>query len=202
VKVGLFGGTFDPIHNAHLFVAEGARVALGLDRVAFLPSKGGRHRDSAPSAPATDRVAMIRLAIAANPAFALDESDLGAAATGYTADLLPLLRRRYPDARLTFIVGGDSLLDTPWQRFNEVLDGLDAFAVAPRADRPTDGLRSLVAGLRADRAAKILLMNLPSLAESATLVRAQLARGGSVRYIVPEPVWRYITERGLYQHAG
>jgi len=198
VRVGIFGGTFDPVHNAHLFVAEGARVALGLDRVVFLPSKGGRHRDGAPSAPARERVTMIRLAIAANPAFSLDESDLEGAATGFTADVLPVLRQRYPGDALTFIVGGDSLVESPWQRFDEVLDYLDAFAIAPHADRQLDGLRSLAATLRPDRAAKICIMDLPSLTESATLVRAQLAGKRTVRYIVPEPVWRYIVEHGLY----
>ena len=198
MRVGIFGGTFDPVHNAHLFVAEGARVALGLDRVVFLPSKGGRHRDGAPSAPARERVTMIRLAIAANPAFSLDESDLEGAATGFTADVLPVLRERYPGDALTFIVGGDSLVESPWQRFDEVLDYLDAFAIAPRADRQLDGLRSLAATLPPDRAAKICIMDLPSLTESATLVRAQLAGKRTVRYIVPEPVWRYIVEHGLY----
>jgi nicotinate-nucleotide adenylyltransferase len=198
VRLGLFGGTFDPIHNAHLFVAEGVRVALDLDRVIFLPSKGARHRDEAPSAPPADRLTMIRLAIASNPALGLDESDLDPAASGYTADLLPVLRRRYPDDELTFIVGGDSLVATPWQRFDEVLDQLDAFAIAPRADKPLDPLHALVAGLRADRGAKVRILDLPSLSESATLVREQLARGGSVRYIVPEPVYRYITDHDLY----
>jgi nicotinate-nucleotide adenylyltransferase len=199
VRIGLFGGTFDPIHNAHLFIAEGARLALDLDRVVVVPSKGGRHRDNAPSATAEDRVAMIRLAIAANPAFALDESDLVPTATGYTADLLPVLRARYAGAALTFIAGGDSLLASPWQRFDDVLDGLETFAIAPRNDQPLDGLHAIVRSLRADRAAKIRILDLPMLAESATLVRLRLERGASVRYMVPEPVWRYIGERGLYR---
>lgn len=201
MRLGLFGGTFDPIHNAHLFVAEGVRVALDLDRVIFLPSKGVRHRDEAPSAPPTHRLTMIRLAIASNPALGLDESDLDPAASGYTADLLPVLRSRYPDAELTFIVGGDSLVATPWKRFDEVLDQLDAFAIAPRVDKPLDPLRALVSSLRADRAAKVRILDLPSLSESATLVREQLARGGSVRYIVPEPVYRYIADHELYGRA-
>ncbi|MBV9648280.1 MAG: nicotinate-nicotinamide nucleotide adenylyltransferase, partial [Candidatus Eremiobacteraeota bacterium] len=167
MKVGLFGGTFDPIHNAHLFVAEGARVALGLERVVFLPSKGGHYRDSTPSAPVADRVAMVRFAIAANPAFALDESDLAPEESGYTADLIPVLRRRYPEDSLTFIVGGDSLLEAPWRRFDEVLDALDAFAIAPRADRPIDPLTTLIDRLRPDRAKKVQIMDLPSLGESA-----------------------------------
>ena len=199
MNVGIFGGTFDPIHNAHLFVAEGARVELGLDCVVFLPSKGGRHRDGAPSATIEQRVAMIRLAIAANVAFALDLSDIAPDATGFTADVLPRVRASFPGDALTFIVGGDSLVESPWQRFDDVLDQLDGFAIAPRGDRTIDGLRMLRANLRADRAEKIRVLDLPSLAESATVVRAQLARHGSIRYFVPEPVWRYIEEQHLYR---
>lgn len=201
-RLGLFGGTFDPVHNAHLFVAEGAREELGLDRVLFLPGNGSRHRDAAPSAPAGERVEMLRLAIAGNPGFGLDESDLAAEATGYTADLIPRLRTRYPDAELTFIVGGDSLIATPWSRFNVALDALDAFAIAPRLDRPLDPLHALLARLSAERRRKVRILGLPMLGESATLVRTRLAARASVRYIVPEPVWRYIERRGLYQEVS
>ena len=87
------------------------RDACGLERVLFVPTREGKHyRDGAMSAPAEQRAQMIRLAIAANAAFALDESDLAPDASGYTADLLPRLRARYPDAAFTFIVGGDSLV--------------------------------------------------------------------------------------------
>jgi nicotinate-nucleotide adenylyltransferase len=201
-RLGLFGGTFDPVHNAHLFVAEGAREEMALDRVVFLPGNGARHRGTAPAAPAADRVAILRLAIADNPGFALDESDLAPEATGFTADLIPRLRVRYPDARLTFVVGGDSLIASPWQRFDDVLDGLDAFAIAPRLDRPLDPLHALLARLSAERRAKVRILALHMLGESATLVRARLAARASVRYIVPEPVRRYIERHELYQEVS
>jgi nicotinate-nucleotide adenylyltransferase len=201
-RLGLFGGTFDPVHNAHLFVAEGAREELALERVVFLPGMGSRHRDAAPAASAADRVAMLRLAIADNPGFALDESDLAPEATGYTADLVPRLRARYPDTRLTFIVGGDSLIASPWQRFDDVLDGLDAFAIAPRLDRPLDPLNALLARLTPERRAKVRILALPMLGESATLVRARLAARASVRYIVPDAVRRYIELHKLYQEVS
>jgi nicotinate-nucleotide adenylyltransferase len=202
VNLGLFGGTFDPVHNAHLFVAEGARAELGLDRVVFLPSKGGPYREGAPSARAADRVAMLRLALAGNPCFALDESDLADDASGYTADVLGVLRTRYAGDALTFIVGGDSLVDSRWQRFDDVLDQLDCFAIAPRAERDLEAVQRILAELTGDRRRKIRVLQLPSLAESASLVRARLTRGESVRYIVPEPVWRYIERHGLYRQAS
>jgi nicotinate-nucleotide adenylyltransferase len=197
VNLGLLGGTFDPVHNAHLFIAEATRIQLGLERVLFLPT-GGAHYRLAPVAPLEERLAMLRLAIAANPHFALDPTDLDERATGYTADLLPRLRERYPEDRLVFIVGGDSLLESPWHRFDEVLAQLDSFAVVPRAARPRERIDAFVASLPPEQRAKIVVLDLPQLAESATYVRDQIGRGGSIRYLVPEPVARHIAELGLY----
>ena len=143
---------------------------------------------------------MVRLAIAANTAFAFDDSDLAADATGFTADLLPRLAARYPGEALTFIVGGDSLVRSRWSRLDDVLDQLAAFVVAPRGDvtrnRTRRGARRSRAGRGARRSAFSIL---PLVAESATLIRARLAEGRSVRYLVPEPVFRYINENGLYR---
>ena len=197
MKLGLFGGTFDPVHNAHLFVAEAARVELGLERMLFLPTRGSHYR-IAPIASVEDRLAMLRVAIASNPHFAIDTIDLEASATGYSADLVPRVRHRHPQDELTFVVGGDSLVESPWQRFDLVLDNLDAFAIAPRAERAPERVDAFLGTLSPAQRAKFRLLELPALNGSATLVRAQLARGGTIRYLVPEPVHRLIAERGLY----
>ncbi len=200
MKVGIFGGSFDPVHNGHLFVAEAVRDACDLARVLFVPTREGKHyRDGAMSARAAERAQMVRLAIAANPAFALDESDLAPDASGYTADLLPRLRARHPEATFTFIVGGDSLVRSRWQRLDEVLDTVEAFVVAPRGAITGSDLDAALAGLAPQRRAKVQLLDLPLVAESATLIRERLAAGRSVRYLIPEPVYRYIEERGLYR---
>jgi nicotinate-nucleotide adenylyltransferase len=198
VKIGLFGGTFDPVHNAHLFVAEAARVELGLERMLFLPTRAAHYR-AAPVASIDERLAMLRGAIASNPYFAIDETDLAEDASGYSADLMPRMRARYPNDALTFVVGGDSLVDSPWQRFDVVLDNLDAFAIAPRAERAPERVERLMETLTPDRRGKLRVLDLPALSGSATLVRAQLARGASIRYLVPEPVNRFIAEHGLYR---
>lgn len=197
MKLGLLGGTFDPVHCAHLFIAEAARVELQLDRVLFLPTRLTHHREGA-QASAQERLAMLRGAIASNAFFALDETDLADDATGYTADLMPKVRARFPNEHLTFIVGGDSLLDSPWQRFDEVLANLDAFVIAPRAEKRLDRLEGFLATLEPLARAKVTLLDLPLLTTSATLVRSQIARGGSIRYLVPDFVARYIAEKGLY----
>jgi len=198
VKLGLFGGTFDPVHNAHVFVAEASRVELGLERIVFLPTRGSHHR-VAPIASIEERLAMLRGALAANPHFAIDETDLDPESTGYSADLIPRMRAKFAGDELTFIVGGDSLVDSPWQRFDVVLANLDAFAIAPRAERAPERLQELLASLAPENRSKMRLLDLPALNGSATLVRAQLARGGSIRYLVPEFVYHYIEERGLYR---
>jgi nicotinate-nucleotide adenylyltransferase len=200
MRLGVFGGSFDPVHNGHLFVAEAVREACGLDRVLFVPTREGKHyRGGAMNAPAEQRAQMIRLAIAANDAFALDESDLAPEATGYTADLLPRLQARYPAAQLTFIVGGDSLVRSRWKRLDEVIDMVEALVVAPRGDVTHDDLDRALDDLEPQRRAKIRMLDLPLVAESATLIRERLHAAKSVRYLIPEPVYRYVMEHGLYR---
>jgi nicotinate-nucleotide adenylyltransferase len=196
--LGVFGGSFDPVHNGHLFVAEAVREACGLERVLFVPTRHGHHR-AAPLTAAAARADMLRLAIAANTAFALDESDLADDATGFTADLLPRLAARYPGEELTFIVGGDSLVRSRWDRLEAVLDALAAFVIAPRGDVTQNELDTALAELAPDRRAKVRYIDLPLVAESATLIRARLAERRGVRYLVPEPVFRYIDEHELYR---
>lgn len=197
-KIGVFGGGFDPIHNGHLFVAEAVRDDIGLDRVLFVPTRDGRHRRP-PVATTEHRATMVRLAIAANPAFAFDESDLADDATGYTIDLLPKLRARYPDDELTFIAGGDSLVRSRWHRLEAVLEQLAEFVVAPRGVVTMAEIETALADLTPALRAKIRVVDLPLVAESATLIRSRLAAGRSVRYLVPEPVYRYIEEWKLYR---
>jgi nicotinate-nucleotide adenylyltransferase len=199
VRLGVFGGSFDPIHNGHLFVAEAVRGACALDRVLFVPTRAGLHyRDGAMGATPQQRAQMIRLAIAANTAFALDESDLDPEASGYTADLLPRLQARHPGAALTFVVGADSLVRSRWKRLDEVVDLVEGLVVAPRGDVTEDDLDRALAGIAPERRAKIRMLDLPVVAESATLIRNRLQAKESVRYLVPEPVYRYIGEHGLY----
>ena len=196
--LGIFGGSFDPVHNGHLFVAEAVREACDLSRVLFVPTRAGHHR-AAPLSSGIARADMIRLAIAANTAFALDDSDLADDATGFTADLLPHLATRYPDEELTFIVGGDSLVRSRWERLDAILDRLSAFVVAPRGEVTQDELDAALSDLAPNRRAKVRYLDLPLVAESATLIRARLAERRSVRYLVPEPVYRYINENELYR---
>jgi nicotinate-nucleotide adenylyltransferase len=201
VRLGIYGGTFDPIHNAHLFVAESARLLEGLDRILFVPANNQQYREKAYAAP-EHRCAMILGAIANNPAFALDDSDLREDATGYTADLLPRLQEKYPDAKFTFIIGADSLVNADWVRFDEVLEGLEHFLIAPRPGVRTDALQRVIAAVPNSLRERVRTLNLPELGISATLLRSFLGQGRSIRYLIPEAVWDYMVAQRLYGYEG
>lgn len=198
MKLGIFGGAFDPVHDAHLFVAEVAREECALDHVLFVPTLHGRHRQPPYAAP-EHRAQMIRLAIASNPRFGLDLSDLDPSATGYTVDLLPRLQARFPDDELSFIAGGDSLVRSPWFRLAEVLAMLERFIIAPRGEVSQDELDAALGEVPAELRRKVVVIDLPRVTESATLVRTRLSSGRSPRYLIPEPVFRYIEEHRLYR---
>jgi nicotinate-nucleotide adenylyltransferase len=197
MKLGIFGGTFDPIHNAHLFVAESARLSEGLDRVLFVPANSQHYRDRA-HASVEHRCAMILGAIAGNPAFALDDTDLREDATGYTADLIPRLAQRYPGAAFTFIIGADSLVNTAWVRFDEVLESLERFVIAPRPGVRADALGRVLEAVPGRLRDRVASLNLPEVPESASAIRALLSQVRSIRYLVPDAVWQYIVAHGLY----
>ena len=179
-------------------MAEAVRDDVGLDSVVFVPTRSGAHR-RAPVAQPQQRATMVKLAIAANIAFSFDESDLRADATGYTADLLPRLRERYPADELYLIVGGDSLVRSRWQRLEAILQDVASLVVAPRGDVTAAELDAALADLEPRLRDKVRLLDLPLVAESATLVRHRLSAGRSVRYLIPEPVFRYIEEWKLYR---
>ncbi|HXO18175.1 MAG TPA: nicotinate (nicotinamide) nucleotide adenylyltransferase [Candidatus Dormibacteraeota bacterium] len=201
MRLGIFGGTFDPIHNAHLFVAESARLLERLDRVLFVPTGSNHYRDK-PQADATHRCAMILGAIESNAAFELDDTDLRENATGYTADLLPRLHAKYPGASFTFVIGADSLASADWVRLDEVLEALERFAIAPRDGVSADALARVIAAIPPSLRERVTTLNLPEIPESASLVRALIAQRRSIRYLVPEPVWHYIVAHGLYGYDG
>ena len=194
----LFGGSFDPVHFGHLFIAEAARAHRGAERVIFLPTRAPRHR-AALSEPALDRAAMIRAAIASNPYFALDLSDLAENASGYSIDLLPRLFLAYPEARLSFLIGEDSLTRAPWHRFDEVVSMVDRCLIAPRHEEGEGGLDRFLATLKPAVRAKIELLEQPRITISASAIRENSARAESIRYLVPESVRLYILEHQLYR---
>ena len=199
-RVGVFGGTFDPVHHGHLIAAEEARSALGLERVVFVPARQPPHKPAAPITPALHRLAMLALAIAPEPAFATSRADLDAAGPSYTADLLVRLGAEFgPDVALVFVMGADSLVDLPTWHEPERIVRLATLAVLARPGYAPDlaALERQVPGVTA----ATRLVDMPRIEISATDLRRRVAAGRPIRFQVPEAVERYVHAAGLYRVA-
>lgn len=210
--LGVFGGTFDPVHYGHLRLAEEAADRLGLASVRWLPAGQPPHRGG-PRAPAADRLAMVRLAVAGNPRFEVDPAEVEAAAPSYTVVTLERLRAACGPARpLVLLLGTDAFTALPtWHRWSELL-ALAHVAVAHRAGAPphpdllpAELVREFVtrhsddpAVLRASPAGRVVVFPMTPLAISATAIRALRAGGHSARYLLPPAVLDYIDRNGLY----
>lgn len=187
MRVGILGGTFDPIHLGHLRAAENAREALGLDRVLLVPASVPPHRPE-PASSALDRFAMVALAASGHPAFAPCDLELRRQGPSFTVDTLAALRESSPDDALVLIVGSDTYPEMAAWRERERLLGMCTLAVV---DRPGEEPPALAPGVRRVEA--------PGLPVSASDVRRRVREGRSVRYLVPDGVADYLGKRGLYR---
>ena len=211
--IGIFGGTFDPIHYGHLRLAEEMADAIGLGRVLFIPAGLPPHR-GAPRTAASHRLEMVRRAIAGNPRFAVDAREVTSPRPSYTVDTLAALRAELGNEQpLWLLLGADAFLELPtWHEWRRLFV-LSNIAVAARpgarllqSDAMTDPLKSevsqrrVVDGAAAGPAGSVLLRATPPLDISATAIRDTLARHGSVRYLLPDAVLGYIHEHHLYTY--
>ncbi len=200
--LGVFGGTFDPIHVAHLAVAEAARDAVGLERVLFVPAGEPPHKVGRPISPAEHRLAMVAAAIAGNDGFELSRMELDRDGPSYTVDTLVDLRaaRTAADAApsLALILSAEAFVELPtWHQPERVLE-LAALVVAPRDGYPEaapDFLAHHFPGVEA----RAIFLDGPHLRLSASDLRARAAAGRSLRYLVPDAVAAYIGDHALYQ---
>jgi nicotinate-nucleotide adenylyltransferase len=182
--IGILGGTFDPVHNAHLAIARAALERLGLERILWLPTGAPGYRRP-PVAAAADRVAMLKLALGAEPRYAIDERELQPGASGYTFDTVSALRRENPQSGYVLLMGSDQYEKrSSWHRWGE-LEKLCEVAVVPRP------------GSRTDASVQSLAMD-PSTV-SASDIRARIARGEDVSAMLPAAVLDYIRRKGLYR---
>lgn len=200
-SVGILGGTFDPIHVGHLAIAEEVREALGLARVLFVPSRLPVHKAGRTVSPAEDRVAMVALAIAGNPAFALSRAEVDRAGPSYAVDTLELMadeaRAAGHELDLTFILSAEAYAALPtWHRPERILE-LCRMAVVPRLGVPPADPKAIARRLPgAER--RTVLVDGPLLDISASRIRARVAAGRSIRYLVPDAVIAYIGDHDLY----
>ena len=196
-RIGLLGGTFDPIHIGHLHLAQAVADVAALDKVLFMPVGSPAHRET--HAPADDRKEMTQLAIARNTRFEFDGTALEQPAPAYTADTLALLRERRPHDRFCFIAGIDSLARSRWRRLDEVAAALEKFYVARREGVDVAELAPTLADLAPELRARFEVVDVSLMDLSSTDIRALVKAGRSIRYLVPDVVAGYIADRSLYR---
>jgi nicotinate-nucleotide adenylyltransferase len=197
-RIGVMGGTFDPIHLGHLVAAEEARWQFGLDRVVFVPA-GRPWQKPVGVTPPEDRYRMTVIATASNPAFTVSRLEIDHPGPTYTVDTLRRLRAEQEDGtRLYFIIGADAILQLlTWKEPDQVLAQAE-FIAATRPGFDLDRLVSQVPG----PAGQVHRMEIPALAISASDIRNRAARGAPIHYLVPDGVARYIHKHGLYRDLG
>jgi nicotinate-nucleotide adenylyltransferase len=205
VRLGVFGGSFDPVHLGHLLLAEACREGAGLDRVVFVPAALAPHKTAGTRASAQHRLAMLALAVAGNDRFAVSTLEIDRGGVSYTVDTLAAVHREHPSATLHLILGPDSLEQFPtWRDPAGILslarlvaverEGLDDVA----AICASAGIETLLgaAGVRAVIDGRV---SLPAIGLRSTEIRARRAAGLGIRYRVPAAVERYIVTHELYR---
>ncbi|RJP29027.1 MAG: nicotinate-nucleotide adenylyltransferase [Candidatus Omnitrophota bacterium] len=187
MKLGILGGTFNPIHVGHLIMAEEIREKLSFDHVIFVPTFLPPHKDSSDIASAGDRYKMVKMAIEGNKYFSVSDIEIKRKGPSFTIDTLGELRKVYPKAELFFITGSDLLnyLDE-WKDLDEIIK-MVKFIVATRPGYPLEKIPSYISKI-----------NIRAVDISAFEIRKSIREGKSFRYLVPDKVFRYILRKRLY----
>lgn len=196
--LGILGGTFDPIHIGHLHIAEIVYKALSLEKVIFIPAFVPPHKVGQDYAPAQQRYAMTELAVQPYKHFYVSDMELKRSGVSYTRDTLRELHKLYPQKKLYFIIGADSVVQLhTWNSIEEMLD-LATFVVAGRPGY--DGvMEQVVHNLGSEAADKIVLLHTPEYDISSTDIRTRIRQGESLAGLLPESVELYIKKHGLYR---
>ena len=193
MKVGIMGGTFDPIHIGHLIAAQIACEQAGLDEVWFMPTNVPPHKENAPLASAEQRLQMVKLAVDAHPYFRPLDIELRKGGISYTIDTVKLLREEQPGIHFSYIIGADMVQFLPkWYKIEE-LTALITFIGLMRPGYILD-LEDLPVHIQQ----AVRLAEMPLIELSSTRIRSRKAKGQSIRYMVPDRVYEYIEENGIY----
>ena len=199
MRVGVFGGTFDPIHLGHLAVARSIQSSLGLDNVTFVPAGQPWLKADTPVSHVKDRVQMLRLALARRRAFELSTIEADRPGPSYTVDTMEALQRQLgSDADLFFLLGSDALMDiAKWKEPQRLIQLCQLVAFArPGFGLPTmEALEAAVPGI----SLRVVFAEVPQVNIRATDIRCRIAEGRSIQRRVPRAVERYILEHGLYE---
>jgi len=198
MNIGVLGGTFDPVHNGHLIVAEEVKTRLNLAEIIFVPAGQPWLKVDRPISPAEHRLQMLRLALADKSYFKRSTIEIERTGPSYTVDTITELRDKLgSEDELFFILGWDSLAELPQWREPSRLIKICYLVAVPRPGYPRPKLKTLEVIIRG-LSQRVMLMKKPEIDISASAIRERVARGLSIRHLVPEPVNRYIKEHGLY----
>ena len=207
--IGVFGGTFDPIHFGHLRVAHEVWEDLGMERIHFIPAKVPPHRPQ-PLAGSEDRLAMVRRALEGEPGFVLDTRELDREGVSYMADTLDSLQADYPNDSLCLILGMDAFNGfTRWHEWQRILETAHLVVTGRPGSRPQGEAAELLAereagsveGLAAETSGRILFHGVTQLEISATDIRERVRQGRDPRFLLPRGVIRYLEDNELYVTA-
>jgi nicotinate-nucleotide adenylyltransferase len=198
-KVGILGGTFNPVHMAHLIIAEIAREEAGLDDILFIPSGCSYLKDASDILPAKDRIHMTGLAIEDNSHFALSTIEIDRGGNSYTCDTLLELKHRYPDQEYYLIVGADNLFTMEEWKDPEVIFRNAKILAAVRGSKKRADMEEKIAELKEKYHADITLLHVSHVDISSSLIREKIAQGLSIRYMLPEKVREYIIKNHFYE---
>lgn len=192
-RIGIMGGTFDPIHIGHLIAAETAREQGNLDEVWFIPTGDPPLKETAPSAPAKDRYEMTRLAVEGDSRFTTMDVEIRRGGVSYSIDTVKQLQEQHPGCSFFYIIGSDRINDLPkWNRIQELAELAGFIGLERPGDKPQPDLLPpyLQHALR--------MVEMPQIGISSTAIRKRLLEGSAIRYLVPEAVRDYIRRHGLY----
>ncbi len=215
MKIGLMGGTFNPVHLAHLRIAEEARELCALDRVVFIPAADPPHKPLAGEVPFSCRYEMVRLAIAGNPTFELSDMEGRRAGKSYSIDTISHFHDEHPEDDLYFIIGSDSFLEIgQWHRFAEIFRSCNLIVVERPGCPVTDPSSALPVAIKrefsynaASRALEHISGNRVHFLQgclldiSSTEIRQLASKGHSITYLVPRDVETYIKDKRIYNEC-
>jgi nicotinate-nucleotide adenylyltransferase len=201
MKLGIFGGSFDPIHYGHLLLAESAREQLTLDQVWFIPAAIAPHKQTKTATSAKQRIEMLELAIAGQDAFRISTLEIDRGGVSYTVDTLRGIHEQVAGAELFLLMGADSLAELLTWREPEQICELAWPVVSRRADAPEPNFAALAHLVEPARLLKMemLRLQMPIIQFSSTDLRQRAADGRSLRYRMPRAVEQYILAQGLYR---
>jgi len=199
MRLGVFGGTFDPVHVGHLILAELCREQARLDQVLFVPAARPPHKAETDLTSFDKRVEMLNLALSGNPAFRVEEMEKNRPGPSYTVDTLTELRGRDAQSEFFLLIGADTLHDlSTWREPARILS-MATLIVVPRPGWPILDAEKIRHGLRLEQAPTFLPVQMPQLEIASRELRRRVQQGQSIRYQVPRAVEAYIEDKGLYK---